>query len=140
MNRHPDIEWIESRLIEWARYMKDRPRYSTCQSLEGRFVVTQDERDKNGWGDVAPPEYAPPVNVRRALQTHAAIGLLPKSQKWALTYGYCYPSLDRWRVLKLMRKYSGRRFTWTAYLTEIEIGKVRVAGYLLQPLDLVACA
>lgn len=138
MNRRYDLDWLEDRLIEWARYFRDRPRYSTCQSIESRFVVTQAERDANGWGDVAPPIVAKPVDVRSALQTHAAINLLPKSQKWAVTYGYCYPGLDKWRVLKLMRKYSGRRFTWRGYLDEVELGKMKVGFYLAQPLPLVA--
>lgn len=131
MNARFDLLWVDQRLHEWSRYFKDRAKYSACKSIESRFQASSDDFAVEGWGEPSTPRFAPPVDVRSALETHSAVSDLPKSQKWAVTFWYCYPDLERWRVLKAMRKYTGRRFTWKDFTGEIEIGRVRVAGYLV---------
>ena len=134
--RLPDLEWVDERLKAWARYFKDRHKYSTCGSGERGFNSFSKDSWDEGWGskdEIPPPPIAPLLDLRSVLQTHSAIHALVKSQRWALTYGYCYPGLPRWQVLNLMRKYTGRRFTWRGYLDELDMGRVRVAAYLLEP-------
>ena len=114
-------------LNEWARYFKDRHRYNRAKSIEGMFNPYAPGAWDTGWGDPGAPEYIKPdVKVPRVLLTHAAIQELPKSQKWSVTFGYCYPNLERWMVLKSLKKYCGRRFTWSGFLDELDIGRVRV--------------
>ena len=135
-SRAADLSWVDERLKAWARYFKDRHHYQSCGSLEKFFRATSEVCEAEGWGEPSVPRAEAPLDLRSVLQTHDGIHTLSQSQRWAITYGYCYPGLERWRVLKLMRKYTGRRFTWNEYLGEIEIGRFRVAAYLLtSPLD-----
>lgn len=118
---------LDERLKEWARFFKDRHRYSRCASIEGRFNAHAPGSWDEGWGDPGPPQAPlPEIVVPRVLKTHACIQGLHKPGKWAITLGYCYPGLQRWLVIKIMKKYSGRRFTWNQYLDELEVARVRV--------------
>lgn len=65
-------------------------------------------------------------SLLRALQTHDAIQELDKQYKWALTYGFAYPSLPKFLVIRLMKKYTGRRLNWQSYLELLDIGRMRV--------------
>jgi hypothetical protein len=113
VNIHPPE--LEDRLIEWSRYFKDRHKYSRCASLEGNFNPHAPGAWDAGWGDPgAPTAPLPPIVVPRAVQTNDAIlalgsDSLGKVYKWSITYHYCFPGLDRWRILKAIRKYSGRQ-------------------------------
>ena len=129
--RLPDLDWVDDRLNAWARYFKDRHRFESCKSIENRFRATSDVCAAEGWGQPSPTQVPPVLDLRSVLQTHEALQMLVRSQRWALTYGYCYPSLERWRVLKLMKKFTGQRFTWKGYLDEIAMGRMRIAAYLL---------
>ena len=118
---------VDERLKEWARAFRDRRRLERCKSLEGRFNRFMPGARDEAWGDPGPPEAPlPPLLMPRVLRTHECVQSLQKSQKWAVTFGYCYPGLDRYRVLKALKKYVGRRFTWNAYLDELDIARVRV--------------
>lgn len=119
---------LDERLKEWARYFRDRRRLERCRSLEGRFNPFNPGSWDAGWGDPeAVPAYLPPVVMPRVLRTHACVQSLPsKSQRWSITIGYCYPSLQRYQVLKILRKYTGRRFNWNGYLDELDMGRMRV--------------
>jgi hypothetical protein len=69
--------------------------------------------------------------VPRAVQTNDAIlalgsDSLGKVYKWSITYHYCFPGLDRWRILKAIRKYSGRRVNWKEYGEYLDIARIRV--------------
>lgn len=124
---------IDERLWEWAWYFRDRQKLSQCKSIEHRFQATSDDFAAEGWGDT---ETAPKVrstalySVPRAIQTHEAIQQLDRIYKWALTYGYCYPGLPRFVVLKALRKFTGRRLSWNAYLDTLDIGRMRVYSLL----------
>lgn len=138
MNRQPDVDWwVDERLRAWSRYFKDRRTYSRCHSIEGRFDAFAKGCWDEGWGsqDEIPPASVPPIlDLPSVLQTHAAVGLLVRPQKWSVTLNYCYPTLSRWQVLKIMKKYTGRRFSWRSYLNELDIARLRVAFYLTKPL------
>ena len=71
------------------------------------------------------------LRLARVLQTHEAVGMLQAVQKWVLTYAYCYPHLERWQVLRSVKKYVGRRLTWKEYLHELEMGRYRVWARVL---------
>lgn len=129
--RLPDIDWVDERLKAWARYFKDRHHFQSCGSGEKLFRAASEDFAREGWGEPSPPEVKPLLDLPSVLQTHSAIQLIPKSQRWAVTYAYCYPSLARHMVLKLMRKYTGRRWRWADYLREVEVARMRVASYLL---------
>jgi hypothetical protein len=135
--RLPELDWVDERLKAWAHYFKDRHKYSSCGSIEKLFRATSDVCESEGWGEPSPPVIAPVLDLHSVLQAHCAVQALPKSYKWAITYAFCYPYLERWRVLKLMKKYTGRRFTWKEYLDQVDIGRCRVAAYLAQPMSLV---
>ena len=129
---------LEDLLIEWARWFKDRQNSTVrCFSLESYFNPTDPKARDSGWGDPgAPTLVLPPVDVPRAIQTNQAIvGLGSDSSgkvyKWSITYHYCFPGLDRWRVLKGIRKYSGRRLNWKQYGEALDIARVRVWTVLL---------
>ena len=128
---------LEDLLIEWARWFKDRPNFAKCGSLEGNFDPHAKGAWDSGWGDPgAPTDVLPPVNVLRAHRTNDAIvslgsDSLGRVYKWAITYHYCFPSLDRWRILKAIRKYSGRRLNWKEYGEALDIARVRVWTMLL---------
>ena len=118
---------LDERLIEWARYFKDRHKFNRCASLEGRFSPYAPDAWDSGWGEPgAPVAPLPEILLPRVLRTHEAVQSLERAYKWVVTYGYCFPSLERWQVLKSLRKYTGRRYTWGAYLDALEIAKVRV--------------
>jgi hypothetical protein len=118
---------LDDRLKEWARHFKDRRRYERCKSIEGRFNPHAPGSWDSGWGDPeAVPDYLPPILLPRVLRTHACVMQLHKPGKWAITLGFCYPGLQRYQVLKIMKKYTGRRFTWKDYLGELEVARVRV--------------
>lgn len=68
--------------------------------------------------------------LRRALLTHDAIQQLDKKYKWALTYAFCYPSLEGRIVLRLMKKYTGHRMNQRQYEEVLYIAMVRVATLL----------
>lgn len=134
---------LDERLREWAHYFKDRKRYSRCASIEGRFNPFAPGCWDEGWGDPGPPQAVPPEpKLPRVLKTHACVmGLPSKAQRWAITFGYCYPSIDRHHVLRALKKYTGRRFTWKAYLDELDSGRMRVWACVLneftaQPIDI----
>jgi hypothetical protein len=122
-------EELDERLIEWARFFKDRHRYERAKSLEGRFEAASPGSWDEGWGsqdEIPVQRYAPAIDVLRALRTHAAVMELGKCQRWSITYGYCYPHLERWQVLKFLKKYTGERLTWKQYLNELDMGRMRV--------------
>jgi hypothetical protein len=124
---------VDERLNEWAYYFRDRQRLERCKSIEHRFQATSDDFAKEGWGDT---ESAPQVRpersyaLLRAIQTHEAIQKLDRKYRWIITYGYCYPGLPRFVVLKALRKFTGIRFTWNAYLDNLEIGRMRIYAML----------
>jgi hypothetical protein len=129
MNRHPDLDSTDERLREWAFFYRDRKSQSRCKSIEHRFRATSDDFAAEGWGDM---ESAPSVrpgrsySTLRADQTEDAIRELERIYRWALTYGYCYPHLPRFVVLRCMRKFTGRRLNWQAYLELLDIGRFRI--------------
>lgn len=122
-------EELDERLNEWARHFKDRKRFERAKSLEGRFVAASPGSWDEGWGsqdEIPVQRYAPPVDLRRALLTHAAVMELDRCQRWAVTYGYCYPHLERWQVLKFVKKYTGQRLSWKTYLEVLDTARLRV--------------
>ena len=124
---------VDERLWEWAHHFRDRKTLERCKSIEHRFQATSDDFAKEGWGDTeTAPSVAPgrSYSLRRALETHDVIQQLDRIYKWALTYGYCYPGLPRFVVLKALRKFTGRRLTWAAYLDTLDIGRMRVYSQL----------
>lgn len=127
--RLPDLETTDERLREWAHFFRDHKFREHCRSIEHRFRRSSDDADPDGWGDEeAAPSVKPGVSytLRSALETHEAIYQLDRIYKWALTYGYCYPSLPKFVVLRCMKKYTGRRLNWKAYLDVLDIARVRV--------------
>ena len=118
---------LDERLKEWARHFRDRRRLERCRSIEGRFNPHAPGSWDAGWGDPeAVPSYLPPIVLPRVLRTHACVQSLQKPGKWAITLGFCYPGLQRYQVLKILKKYTGRRFTWKSYLNELEMARLRV--------------
>jgi len=125
----PIPEEVDERLREWAYFFRDRRRLETCKSIEHRYRRSSDDADPDGWGDMeSAPQTSPAPSYRllRALDTHEVIQGMEKKYKWALTYGYCYPSLPKHLVTRLMKKYTGLRLTWTAYLEVLDIARMRV--------------
>ena len=133
MKRDTNLEMVDELLREWGYFFRDRHQLNRCRSIEHRFQATSDDFSKEGWGDM---ESAPSVRpsrlyaVRRALDTHEAVQQLQPVQKWALTYAFCFPGLPKFVVLRLMKKWTGRRFNWKAYLEQLDIGRVRVYCFL----------
>ena len=124
---------LDERLWEWAHFFRDRKRLESCRSIEHRFRATSDDFAKEGWGDTeAAPSVQPARSWRlpRALEVHEVIQTLERKYKWALTYGYCYPSLPRYLTLRLMKKYTQTHLTWTKYLDLVDIGRIRVYALL----------
>ncbi len=127
-----DLTEVEERLWEWAFYFRDRKRLERCHSIEHMFRPHSEDFAKEGWGDM---EAAPSKTVKnflllRAIQTQEALMQLPKPQKWAITYRYCYPSLQRGLVLRMMKKWSGQRMNWKSYQEQLEIGLFRMHVWL----------
>lgn len=129
MNRLPDLDLTDERLREWAYFFRDRRRLEQCRSIEHRFRATSDDFSAEGWGDMdSVPSVRPAQSwsLLRALETHEAVMATPLIQRWALTYAFAYPGLPRFLVLRLIKKYTGRRLTWQAYLDQIDIARCRV--------------
>ena len=129
---------VDERLKEWAIYFKDRASKSALGSAESRYKPHSDDYAAEGWGD---PEAAPvpaprPRNwVLRAQEVQDVMTSLAKSAEgkryaWVLTYAYAYPYLPRFVVLRCIKKFTGHRITWAAYLDMLDIGRFRVYGML----------
>src|SRR5687767_922432 len=100
-------------------------------SIEGRFNPYDPGSWDAGWGDPgAPQAILPEIKLPRVLQTHACVQSLSKAGKWAVTFGYCYPNLERWQILKFLKKYTGERMTWKSYLHVLDMGRIRVWALL----------
>lgn len=124
---------VDERLWEWAYFFRDRKRLETCRSIENRFRATSEDFAAEGWGDTeAAPKINPGKSYRlpRAVETHEAILKLDVIYRWVLTYGFCYPSLPRFVVLRAVKRFTGRRLSWNAYLDALDIGRVRVYSML----------
>ena len=118
---------LDERLEEWANFFRDRHKFNRVKSIEGQFNPYSPGSWDSGWGDPgAPTAVAREPDLPRVLLTHTAVQELPKPPRWAITYAYCYPHLERWQVLKFIRKYTGHRLSWVRYLDLVEIGRVRV--------------
>jgi hypothetical protein len=122
---------LDELLQEWGRYFRDKRLYQRCMSIEGRYDRFAPGSWDSGWGDPgAPQAILPPVVVSRVLRTHECVQRLPKPSKWAITYGYCYPNMERYKVLKFLRKWTGRKLTWNEYLDTLDIGRMRIWAML----------
>lgn len=129
MNRGPDLYLADQALREWAFFFRDRRRFEHCRSIEHRYRRIQGDADPDGWGDVeAAPKTSPGASYRlqEAILTHDHVMSLPKLNKWAITFAYCYPNLERALVLRMMKKWTGRRLNWKTYLEALNIGLYRV--------------
>lgn len=129
MNRHPDLDGTDDLLREWGWFFRDRKSFEHCRSIEHRFRATSDDFSAEGWGDM---ESAPSVrparsySILRAEKTQDAIIQLDRIYRWALTYGYAYPGLPKFVVLRCMKKYTGRRLNWRGYLEVLDIARMRL--------------
>jgi hypothetical protein len=120
---------FEARLREWGGYFRDKRQKMRCGSAEGMY------RPRAGdWGD---DEDIPrntlirdEMTLGRVLETHDAIQAEGAAPKWALTLAYCHRHLDKGRLLGVLRKMTGRRFGWYAYLDLLDAAKVRVYSRL----------
>lgn len=129
MNRFPDLDSTDERLHEWAFFFRDRRQLNHCRSIEYRYRRSSDDADPDGWGDMETVPTAKPersYRLLRALETHDAIQDLNLIYKWAVTYGFAYPYLPKFVVLRCMRKWTGRRLSWKSYLEALDIGRFRV--------------
>jgi hypothetical protein len=122
------MDEVDELLREWAHFFRDRKNLESCRSIEHRYKPHSDDYATEGWGDM---EAAPQTTKRsyallRALETHEAVMQLPKTQKWALTYHFCYPHLPRGMVLRVMKKWIGRHISWKTFQEQVEIGRCRV--------------
>jgi hypothetical protein len=129
MNRSPDLDLTDERLREWAFFYRDIRNRDRCKSIESRYRASSEDFAIEGWGDM---ESAPSVrpgrlySVLRANQTHEAIGELDRIYRWALTYGFCYPDLPRFVVLKCMKRFTGRKLNWRGFVDVLDIGRMRL--------------
>ena len=129
MNARLHLSDVDERLREWGYFFRDHKFREHCRSIEHRFRAQSEDFAREGWGD---DEAAPSVSVarsyslRQALDTHEAIQQLDRIYKWALTYGYCYPSLPKFVVLRCMKKFTGRRLSWAGFGDLLDIGRMRV--------------
>lgn len=133
---------LEDRLNSWARYFRDRRRFGQCGSAEGNFRPHSGDFAKEGWGDPAPPDPQLPARSRgilEAIETNAAIIELSATQKWAITYYYCYRHLKRHIVLKAMRKFTGRRINWEQFSEQVNSAHVRL-NYMIYTARLTKAA
>lgn len=126
MKNDVDTSEVDELLREWGHFFRDRRRLESCRSIEHRFKPHSDDFSKEGWGEQTPPEKKPNYVLQRALKTHDQVMSLPKMQRWSLTYAYCYPSLPRGLVLRMLRKWMGQTVTWKVYLDQVEVGRFRV--------------
>ena len=126
-----DISEIDELLREWGHFFRDRRRLERCRSIEHRFRPISEDFAKEGWGDMeAAPEKRHSYILGRALKTHEGLMQLPKTQRWALTYTFCYPGLPRGLVLRCMKKWLGKPMTWKVYLEQSEIGRFRLYAWI----------
>lgn len=128
-DRLPDLDLTDERLREWAYFFRDRKSLERCRSIESRFRAASEDFAVEGWGDMdAAPSVRPARSYQllRALETHEAVQELDKLYKWAITFGFAYPYLPRFVVLRAIKKYAGRKVTWQAYLEALDIGRMRV--------------
>ena len=119
---------LDERLWEWAAYFRDYRPTGKCASVEGRYQRHSDDLSEEVSEEVreAPKPPRPRDWVLRAISTHEVIQTLDRKYKWAITYAYCYPSLPKFVVLRLMKKYTGRHLNWKSYLDILDIGRMRV--------------
>lgn len=120
---------LDERLREWADYFRDyRGPGVRCLSIESRYKRHSEDLGDEVSEEVreTPKRPKAPGWVLKAIETHEAIAQLDKQYKWALTYAYCYPSLPRFVVLRLMKKYTGRQLAWRRFLDLVDIGRIRV--------------
>ena len=126
---------LDDRLREWGHYFRDRFfRRRTCASAEKLFRATSDDFGPSGWGDneSAPRTQQPPSwTIRRALETHDYLHRLDLHYRWALTYAYCYPNMDKYRVLTAMRHRTRKRLNWNQFLESVDVGRIRLWAYCL---------
>lgn len=85
---------IQERLVNWARWARVRPHYSSCKSLEGRYK--------------APPTWHPPepkihVDTLDAAVIEKALvnPSFPKKARELIKYSYLYPQINH---MKMCRK------------------------------------
>ena len=130
MKRHPDIySDVDELLREWGHFFRDRKSFERCRSIEHRFKPHSEDFAAEGWGDMdAAPSVRPArsYSILRAEKTQDAICQLDRIYRWALTYGYAYPGLPKFVVLRCMKKFTGRRLSWAAYLDVLDIGRMRL--------------
>ena len=119
---------VDELLWDWAAYFRDYKPQGRCMSLEGLYQRHSDALAEEVSEEVreAPKRPRPRNWVLRAIQTHEAIQQLDKQYKWALTYCYCYPSLPKFVVLRLMKKYANKHLSWTRYMEVVDIARMRV--------------
>lgn len=130
--KRDDFDIADEFLWEWAHFFRDRRYLERCRSIEHRFQPHSEDFAKEGWGDqeAAPSQTKKSYLMARALRTHDAVMQLPREQKWAITYRYCYPALHKNLVLRLMKKWTGRRLNWKTYEETLEIGRFRVYAWI----------
>lgn len=84
-----DIETTHLRLINWARWSRDRPAIVRCFSLEGRYrpeLLRGDEEEERRHASI-------PVDVRDALRVYRAINTahgFPAQQAFTLAAEYVF--------------------------------------------------
>ena len=120
---------VDERLREWGSYFKDRRRYMRCGSAEGNYRRHADDPDPDGWGAVERPVPTKPKErnwVLRAIKTNELILNLPIVQRWCVTYAFAYPGLPKFVVLRCIKKFSGRQLSWSAFLDQVDMGRLRV--------------
>jgi len=122
---------VDERLREWAHFFRDRRRLDHCRSIEHRFRARSEDFAEEGWGDYeAVLRQRSTYRLDRALETHEAVQRLERGPKWAITLWFCYASLEKWRTLSTLRKYTGRRLNWRAYEDLVDAGRMRVWAML----------
>lgn len=138
-----DFNEIEDLLREWAHFFRDRralvphngklvaPTFR-CGSGEHNFRPHSDDFAAEGWGEMAKPpsDRRRTFLLSRAIKTNEAIVKLPKTQRWALTYQFCYPHLPKGMTLRMMKKWVGRPVSWKVYVEQIEVGRFRLYAWL----------
>lgn len=118
---------VEERLKEWAFYFRDKHTLSTCGSAERLYKPHSDDYSIEGWGDPPPVPKAPMKrSIRRAIEVNEALVKIPVLNRWAITYGYAYPYLPRFVILRCMKRHARARMTWREFLDAVELGKVRI--------------
>lgn len=131
MKQDVNLSEIDELLREWGYFFRDRRRLERCRSMEHKFRPHSEDFAKEGWGDMeASNDRRPAYLLSRALKTHEALMKLPKIQKWAITYYYCYPGLPKGMVLRVLRKWVGRPVTWKLYVENVDIGRFKVYAWM----------